>query len=542
MWTPPAGLRLFSMTTIRFFAFCDRHLRAASRLGTGRTLLLAAAVPLVLRLLLLPVFPRPLPEVHDEFSYLLLADTFAHGRLANPAPPLPGFFESFHILVVPVYASMYPVGQGLVLAAGQLLLGDPWWGVFGAVGVMCGAVAWLLLAFAPPRWVLAGSLAFGLIYGVEHYFMNSYWGAPLSTAGGAVMAGALARIVLPRDGPRRPALSGFLLGAGAGVLLHTRPWEGFCAALPVALVFSGWLVRSRWLTLGRRFARAALPALAAIGLAGAGFLAYNARLTGDPLLPPYLKNLKQYYVAPLFLWQGEKPVPAYDHEVMRRFYTGWRESERSLRQDLSAKSPFYGFALWVYTFKIVGGAALASLLLLVLRWNRTTALLLVLLGGFFSGLSLQSVRLFHYLSPGLGLLAVAVLLGLRTLSAVRLRGRRPGRYLAAALVLAAAVGLVRNMVLTLRSGEQGYGVRRAGVIAHLSTVEGRHLVFVTYGPRHDVHQEWVYNGADLEGSRILFARSISPEANERLLALSPGRRAWLLSPDDGDRLILYPRR
>ena len=528
------------MTTIRFFAFLDRRLRAAARLGTVRTLLLAAAVPLVLRLLLLPVFPRPLPEVHDEFSFLLLADTFAHGRLVNPAPPLPAFFESFHILVTPVYASMYPVGQGLLLAAGQLLLGHPWWGVFAAVGLMSAAVAWLLLAFAPPRWALAGSLAFGLIYGVEHYFMNSFWGAPLATAAGAVMAGALARLVLPREGPRHPAPYGLLLGAGAGVLLHTRPWEGFCAALPAALVFAGWIVWSRWETFGRRLGRVALPALAAVALAGAALLAYDARVTGDPLLPPYLENLKRYYVAPLFLWQEEKPIPAYDHDVMRRFYVGWRESERSVRQDVEAKSPLYGFALWLHTFKIVGGAALACLLLLVFRRNRKTALLVVLLGGFMAGLSLQSVRLFHYLSPALGLLAVAVVLGLRTFSAFRVRGRRIGHHLAAVLVLAAAVGLVRNTVLTLRPGERGYGIRRAEMIARLSAEEGRHLVFVEYGPRHDVHQEWVYNGADLEGTRILFARSILPGANERLLALYSGRRAWLLSPDDGDRLIPYP--
>ena len=349
-------VRAVSMKLIPFIVFLDSRIRAAARLGRVRTLLLAAAVPLALRLLLLPVFPRPLPEVHDEFSYLLLADTFAHGRLVNPAPPLPEFFESFHILVTPVYASMYPVGEGLVLAAGQVLLGDPWWGVFASVGLMSAAVAWLLLAFVPPRWALAGALAFGLIYGVEHYFMNSYWGAPLATAAGAVMTGRSPGSFFRARGRKIPLSYGFLLGAGAGVLLHTRPWEGFCAALPAALVFAFWLVRSRWETFGRRLGRVALPALAAVGVAGAALLAYDARVTGDPLLPPYLMNLNRYYVAPLFLWQGERPIPAYDHDVMRRFYVDWRESERSVRQDVDAKNPLYGFWLWFHTFKIVGGA------------------------------------------------------------------------------------------------------------------------------------------------------------------------------------------
>src|SRR3954454_1185549 len=92
------------------------------------SIVLLLALPLVLRLGLLKHHPIPFPTVSDDFSYLLLGDTLAHFRLANPVHPMHRFFETVFVLQEPSYSSIYPLGQGFVLAFGQLLFRLPWIG------------------------------------------------------------------------------------------------------------------------------------------------------------------------------------------------------------------------------------------------------------------------------------------------------------------------------------------------------------------------------------------------------------------------------
>src|SRR6266566_2947042 len=92
------------------------------------------------------------PIVHDEASYLLQAETFARGRWTMPSPPLPAFFEQFHVFVTPTFASKYPPGHGMLLVPGI------WLGIPGLIPLVLNGLAAALL-FVLVRRVTNGWIA-----------------------------------------------------------------------------------------------------------------------------------------------------------------------------------------------------------------------------------------------------------------------------------------------------------------------------------------------------------------------------------------------
>jgi len=72
---------------------------------------------------------------------------------------------------------------------------------------------------------------------------------------------------------------------------------------------------------------------------------------------------------------------------------------------------------------------------------------------------------------------------------------------------------------------------RIAVNRQLEAITGKLLVFVRYYPQHHFQEEWVYNRADIDGARVVWARDLGPAENVKLRAYFPGRSAWLLEPD-----------
>src|SRR5258706_1871516 len=66
------------------------------------------------------------PKFHDESMYLLQAQLLAHGRLWLPQHELADFFDSFNVIVRPVYAATYFPGTALFYVPGVWLKLAPW--------------------------------------------------------------------------------------------------------------------------------------------------------------------------------------------------------------------------------------------------------------------------------------------------------------------------------------------------------------------------------------------------------------------------------
>src|SRR3954471_11800762 len=81
----------------RWFERIEHRLSQVSQRQTLSVILIGGTA-LALRAAMLPIEPIPEPIVHDEFAYLLAADTFAHGRLTNPTHPMWEHFETFHVM------------------------------------------------------------------------------------------------------------------------------------------------------------------------------------------------------------------------------------------------------------------------------------------------------------------------------------------------------------------------------------------------------------------------------------------------------------
>ena len=477
----------------------------------------------------------PEPRIHDEFSYLLAADTYAHGRLTNPTHPQWRHLETYHVIHVPTYMSKYPPAQGLVLAAGQVLGGHPAVGLWLSAALLCGSLTWMLLGWLPGRWAVLGGLLGLLRFGVTTYWTQSYWGGALTAAGGALLFGGLIR-VLHRSPHGRPTRDALLLALGLALLANSRPWEGLVTALPALVVLLLWRARLPAAEGPSVRRRVILPAALALSVVVAGMAYNNQAVTGDAFTLPYELHDADYSPPPPFLWSSLPVAVDYRHEPMRDF---WR---RVYLDEYSHKRTAAGFVeavgrrahnLWsFYLGWLLLLPALACLPELRRRRMRFAAAVSVLLFVVLTGSTYYGR---HYYAPVTALVLLLVTAGCRRLAAWRPGGRPLGRALVLGLLLACGLRLAAHAwVMPLHP--DAWHLLRARTLADLTDWPGQDLVIVRYGPDHDTAQEWVFNGADLEATEVLWARDLGDVANAELIEALPERRPWLLVTGHKGRL------
>jgi hypothetical protein len=543
----------FAFPTVgsHWFEVCERAFgKLAQRRGLAVVSVGVAA--LAARAALLPILPIPQPAVHDEFGYLLLADTFAHGRLTNPTHPMWVHFESFHIIWQPTYTAMFYPAQGLIMALGQVVAGHPFWGVWLSLGLMCAAICWMLQGWLPPGWALLGGFLAVIRLGTFSYWANSYWGGAVAATGGALVLGALPRI--KRSQRVRDAV---LMGLGFAIVANSRPYEGLFLGLPVAGALAVWMFGKKQPSFALAARRVAAPLFLVLTLTGCAMGCYFWRTTGSPLDTPWLANVRTYNPAPYFPWQSLRPVPVYRHAVMRDFY---RDFDMGQNEKLQSIAGFVGMKLNVPM--ALGYFYLGTVLTLPLlmasatvpygfSWkdtNPNTRFLLLVCGAAIAGSMLPIWFLPHYAAPVTGAILALVLQAMRRLRPQQWRGRPWG------LFITRAVPLVCLLMLVLRAGvkplhlpEPGRwlagspiwctlgatDLERAATLAELQRYPGRQVAIVRYGPHHDIlFHEWVYNEADIDRAKVVWARDMGPAQNEELINYFRDRHIWLVEADD----------
>lgn len=489
----------------------------------GLACIAAGAAAVAVRVALVPVLPSPKPLVADEFSHFLLADTLLHGRTTNPTHPLWKHFETLHEIQKPVYVSDYFPGIGSLLAAGQRFAGSAWAGVLLSSGAFSAVLMWALLGWMPARWALLGTVFAVLRFSIGSYWINAYHGGFLAATGGALVGGAFARLIGRRP-DAMPGVSAALLGLGLAILTWTRPYEGLFFAAPFAVAL-----------LRRPKALAGAIALAAA--CAVPLLFYFYRISGSPVITAYQLSRPVYGPPMTFAWVQPPVVHLSNPEL--KFYYDYEAGEHEKVGSPVNFLEYLTFRVQEYWRFFIGPMFTVCLAWCgwVLRRRRFIPLLCGI-GGALLAVMLEGAASPHYISP-----ATMPLVAIVTLSIRRMRARfAAGVALSRWAVLAMAVVLVGRVALgalrlpyTQNLNYQSWCCKtpdrpeKTRFTTYLESIPGPHLVLVRYKTDPYNLFQWVYNGADIDSQRIVWARDLGD--NRALLEHFRGRALWQLDPN-----------
>lgn len=571
---------------------------AARWLGRRPVLMvaLAGALPVLLRLILLPIHPAPLPYVMEEHNHLFLTETYLLGRVANPVHPLAVMIQTYQQVEWPTFVSARPPLPPIFLAIGKLVFGSAFAGNLLAVGLTAAALCWALQGWVGGRRAALGSFLAIATFCLFGYWVNSYWAPTTIALGGALLFGAAARLA------QRPSFAMALVSVAAiGLLAGTRPFEN---AVFAAAVFGwlGWryLQADRRGLIGRAIVVVGLPLMLGTAAILALQMWYNQHTTGNPLLMPYQIWRVSQDMTPNFLWQPVGPRPAFFNTGAARF-ADWNLTVANLVRDGGISGAAYLFSRHAVTFRdllgpflclafacwsprwvgalqsplrqrafvygvcasfvllaICGpyaGSAIKLLVLFVLikRWANRDDRPAVLV--IFAGMIATSLPTFYmniYVAAYTAPLLVLVASGLGNLG--RWNGRLGKSLAGFVLIGAAAMPLAQSVNAALNLA--GAGLPPIGpqlsrfdmrfpsphheVIARLAQRPGQHVVFVDLPEILPDSIDPVWNAPEVDAQKVVWLRDLRPDWTATAQQYYAGRKFWRLALRDDGAYTLKP--
>jgi hypothetical protein len=485
---------------------------------------------------------NPIPVVHDEMAYVLQSQIFARGKWALPSPPIPAFWEQPHVLVEPTLASKYFPGHSLVMSLGALIGWTP------LIPLLLQSTIGALL-YVLARRVASGAVAFlawtlWLFAPITLYFGASFYSEATTTV--CWLAGWYALL----EWRSTRALRWLLMVAFfTGWCAITRPLTGVAYAIPIGIVVL------RDVASGRRWRELALAF--AMGVAVLAILpVWSAHATGDWRLTPQTLYTRMYmpYDVPGFGLLTTPPTHSLSPELvhLNQAYSSVHVNHfpSTLPRTFTIRALHLSVSIWGVTSGVLAIFALLGLFTLTGVTAFAVGSAVVLFLTYLLYATPPQWTLYYYESIPAWAYLTAAGMAWAAAQAGRPRGTptsatfswgspRWSRPLVTGALILAVAGM--GAVKLMRVQHKEDRTKLARFYALLESIhDPRAVVFVRYAPTHDPHAAFVRNVPNLAEERIWVVYDRGEAENARLLALAPGRKAYLFDEHQKSIYIYDP--
>jgi hypothetical protein len=243
-----------------------------------------------------------------------------------------------------------------------------------------------------------------------------------------------------------------------------------------------------------------------------------------------------YSGAPFFLWQKAPLESLHNDKVIRDFYR-WELTAFEANHTLSGYLRQLAqklFSWWRFYLD-----PLLTLPLLALPWvvrERKMRLPLLICAVIAAALAVETWNRPDYFAPATCALYLLLIQCMRHLRHWSRGGEPVGEaWVRAVPVLACSIILLRLTAAVVHAQIEPVWPRgnleRTAIVRELQHLTGQQLVIVLYNPDHNFDHEWVYNDADIDAAKVIWARDMGKDGNQELLNYFKDRRIWRVHAD-----------